>query len=366
MSRYAAPLFVVAVLLGQSAGALDCTSPTLRAASGVIGQKHQYKIAGTCSGSSGFGANIFAPSFSYEGSASWDRVTGEARQKLRFSGNDNATGARVAVAKCSQDPFLRNPPGGTAQCGPVTVQVEMQSGKIHAELIRKEFWAPHSIALAEAQALSGHDPDSAAQNVGAAIGRQVGASASGTGVGAVAGAAASLGTSTPARPRRSQVQAMAEAAGVARPRLLELEAEALAKAARIVIAGGQVQVQPMGGFGGGWSGGEQLFWHGGAVGAVLDLVVDVPAASKYAVEIYLTRAPDYGKLSFEVDGQPSAMTFNGSSPAVAPSGPFQLGTFALQAGQRKVSLMIVGKDADSTGYFAGIDKLRLYPAGAIE
>ena len=122
----------------------------------------------------------------------------------------------------------------------------------------------------------------------------------------------------------------------------------------------------MAGFGSGWSGDQQLFWSEGAPGAILDLVVQVPAASKYAVEIYMTRAPDYGKLRFEIDGKASDLTFDGMAPQVMPSGPTQLGTFALQAGTRRVSLMITGKYAQSGGYYVGIDKLRLYPAGPID
>jgi hypothetical protein len=86
----------------------------------------------------------------------------------------------------------------------------------------------------------------------------------------------------------------------------------------------------------------------------------------YALEIYLTRAPDYGQLRFEIDGQPSATIFDGVAPQVLPSGPVQLGTFPLAAGQRRVSLLLVGKHARSSGYFVGIDKLRLYPAGPID
>ena len=86
----------------------------------------------------------------------------------------------------------------------------------------------------------------------------------------------------------------------------------------------------------------------------------------YDHQDYLPRAPDYGQLRFEIDGQPSATIFDGVAPQVLPSGPVQLGTFPLAAGQRRVSLLLVGKHARSSGYFVGIDKLRLYPAGPID
>ena len=146
---------------------------------------------------------------------------------------------------------------------------------------------------------------------------------------------------------------------------MEIEADALVKNGSVQVSGGQARVQPMSSFGGGWSGGEQLLWSGGSTGAVLDLMFDVPVASKYAFEIYMTRAPDYGQVRFEIDGQASFANFDGIAPQVMAPGPTQLGTFPLQAGKHKVSLMIVGKHAQSTGYLVGIDKLRLYPAGPI-
>lgn len=156
------------------------------------------------------------------------------------------------------------------------------------------------------------------------------------------------------------------AAGTARATQMEIEGEALVSSGGFELNGGQARVQQMSGFGSGWSGDAQLFWSEGAPGAVLDLLVDVPAASKYALEIYMTRAPDFGQVRFEVDQQASEVTFDGMAPEVMTSGPIQLGTFPLQAGQRRVSLMITGKYAQSANYYVGIDKLRLYPAGPID
>ncbi|HEX9181315.1 MAG TPA: hypothetical protein VF859_13020 [Burkholderiales bacterium] len=144
---------------------------------------------------------------------------------------------------------------------------------------------------------------------------------------------------------------------------ITIEAEALVKAGKASVNSGGVTVQAMAGFGSGWSGNAQLFWTGGKVGAVLDLVIDVPAPGTYGVELYLTRAPDYGDVKIEVDGKPVAALFNGYAAKVSPGGPLMVGRFPLQPGPRKVSFMIVGKDRQSTGYFAGIDQVKLYPVG---
>jgi hypothetical protein len=144
---------------------------------------------------------------------------------------------------------------------------------------------------------------------------------------------------------------------------ITIEAEALVTAGKASVNGGRVTVQAMAGFGSGWSGNAQLFWSGGAVGAVLDLVIDIPAPGTWGVELYLTRAPDYGDLKVEVDGKPAAVEFSGYAARVSLSGPVVAGRFLLQPGPRRISFMIVGKDRQSTGYFAGIDQVKLYPVG---
>ncbi len=441
--------------------AWSCASPALKSASGVIGNLHSYKLAGSCqqAGSkteSGWGSSTttnYAYSYSYVGSARWDRASGVASEKLQFTGD--GSGARYAEATCSQDPFLKDPPGGAATCNAVKVQIEMKSGTIYEFLQKAEFWSGHKLSLAEAQALSalaasapagsgekppekppapkvpvvsadsmpepavsggaaparvpmtgtvasGSPPQDVAgraavieqmEHAGREAGREVGQSrpadagartpnASSAGARAPnapsAGASTSSASSAGARATSPAASAGARApnassAGAARtanpsaqPVQIEVEGEALVRAGAFQVAGGQVRVQPMASFGGGWSGGEQLFWSGGAVGAVLDLLVDVPAASKYALEIYMTRAPDYGQVRFEIDGKTRDVPLDGMAAQVFPTGPQQLGTFALQPGTRRISLMIIGKHPQATNYFVGIDKLRLYPAGPID
>ncbi|MCB1843676.1 MAG: hypothetical protein KDI09_11995, partial [Halioglobus sp.] len=380
----------------QPLRALECSSPTLKGASGVIGNKHSYKISGECeqtwsSTTTGAGSSTTVNSaiqFSYLGGASWDRLSGVAEEQLKISGD--STGKRFATATCSQDPFLKDPPGGPAKCGPITVQIDMDAGKIYEALTTKTFWANKKLSLAEAQALSAlgspSKPPSEPQKVKppaevfssrstpAAVSGDIIATNPGTGtvsaiqappeiadrvVAAGSLRSATTGGETLRPPPEGQLR---RAGGTAMPALrpiqMEFEAEALVRSGAFQVAGGQVQPQAMAGFGSGWSGGEQLFWSGGAVGAVLDLVIEVPAGSKYAVEIYMTRAPDYGLLQFEIDGTQSDMTFDGMAPEVMTSGPYPLGTFPIQAGTRRISLMIIGKYSQSGGYYVGIDKLR--------
>lgn len=355
-------------LLAPAAWSMDCGSPSLKSASGVIGKEHSYKIAGTCThawsktetswGSSS--TTNYGLTFVYSGGATWNRATGVAIEKLGFKGD--STGARHATATCTQDPFLTNAPGGAVSCGPVSVQLEIAAGKPYEVLTQKTFWAYRKLSLVEAQALSAQSstkpppppPPPPEPKPDVPVVSAAGA-APGVAVAEPPVAPAGRALARPATPARTAVQ----------PVLLEIEAEALVKSNAFQVTGGQARVQPMGGFGGAWSGGEQLFWSGGAAGAVLDLLIDIPAGSKYAVEAYFTRAPDYAQLKIEVDGKPSPVTFDGMAPTVAQTGPTQVGNFPLPAGQRRISLMIVGKHPQSSGYYVGIDRIRLYPAGPL-
>lgn len=140
------------------------------------------------------------------------------------------------------------------------------------------------------------------------------------------------------------------------------EAERLLSSGKFLIRGGQAVAQDMSGFGRGWTGDAQLFWTGGAVGATLDLLVDVPVDGSWTVEIALTQAPDYGQLAFEVDQHPVTQTFDGYAPRVAGPVKVSLGTFAMQKGARMVSLKIIGRNPAASGWLAGVDHVVLRPA----
>ncbi|MBX9694436.1 MAG: hypothetical protein K2Z81_18765 [Cyanobacteria bacterium] len=147
--------------------------------------------------------------------------------------------------------------------------------------------------------------------------------------------------------------------------MFTVEGEDLVKAGKIQTSSGKAVVQRMNNFGQGWSQNEQLFWTGGAVGATLDLIVEVPVAATYAVELYMTRAPDYADFLMEIDGKPSSLKFSGYTPNVMSPNPMQVGNFPLQSGMRKLSLLIVGKYPQGTGYLVGIDRIVFYPSGPI-
>ena len=149
----------------------------------------------------------------------------------------------------------------------------------------------------------------------------------------------------------------------ARPTLLDIEAEESVNAGRVTVTGGGTHVQPMQQFGSGWSGDSQLFWAGGSVGDALELVVMVPAAGDYAMEVHLTRAPDYGDVRVSVNGRSTGLQISLYSPRVMAPIPAQSGRFALEAGLNTIRFEIAGKSAASSGYFVGIDRVRFSPTG---
>ncbi len=137
---------------------------------------------------------------------------------------------------------------------------------------------------------------------------------------------------------------------------------------RAVASAGTVIAQPMSTFGNGWSNDAQLFWRDGAVGAVLDLSVPVLADGRYEVGVCLTRAPDYGVITVEVEGEPATVegyaavpgSIDCYAPQVSQPECITTGTVALRAGpDRRISFMIVGRNPQSSDVFVGIDRVVL-------
>jgi len=140
--------------------------------------------------------------------------------------------------------------------------------------------------------------------------------------------------------------------------LLNIEAESLKMA-----PAGAASVQQMQQFGSGWSGNAQLFWGAKGIGDTLTLSFDVPVASAYSVELYMTRAPDFGDAEVRIgEAAYPVLKFSGFSPKVMSSGPIQMGKVELSAGTNTIRFRITGKYKDSKGFRVGIDRLRLYPA----
>ena len=321
-----------------------CSQIRLMTASGVIGMRHQYTISAHCSREvsqvekdlfKSKSKNVQSVSIDVLASASWDRKSGEASESIKFNGTSQGT--RVATAICSEDPWLKDPPGGPGSCHNINAQATVNAGETPDVLISKVFYLARSVSLDEAQALSKTHPSGPppapppmpTNPPGKAGDRHSGS------IGATGPAAAGPGTAP-----------------------ISFPAEDLVSAGKVHVSQGKVMVQTMSAFGPGWGNNAQLLWGEAGVGAVLDMTVDIAIPGTYALQMSMTRAPDYATVSIEVDGKPGP-EFVGWAPSVMPPWPFSAGTFPLLPGARQVTLRITGKRAASTGYLVGVDHIVL-------
>jgi len=343
---------------------LSCGNVRLASASGVIGPKHHYTFSAQCSyqgvtckswpGGSQC-TNSVSIYFDVLGTGEWVRATGIAKETLKFTGS--ASGVRLATGTgCTQDPWLKDPPS-PGSCGHISVSAKLESSGPFPEILMKPeiFLLARKVMLQEAKALSQKlasnnpppppPPPSPKPNIPTA---RIGDRSPGNQV------VASI--PTPPSP----------ATGPLPPPAVRLvtEGEALVKTGSFEVTGGRVGAQLMSGFGPDWSGNAQLLWVQGGVGAVLDLIVNVPANGKYALELHMTRAPDYGIISVEVAGTLAEKHFYGYRQKVQPSGGYPMGIFPMAAGKRRVALKVIGKAPESTGYLVGVDKIVLTRVGA--
>jgi hypothetical protein len=125
--------------------------------------------------------------------------------------------------------------------------------------------------------------------------------------------------------------------------------------------GGRCSTQDMEQFGvGNWSGGRQLFCaaQGPQMVTVL-LPVERPGLQR--LELYATRAPDFGIVEVYLDGVPLGRAFDAWSFGVLASGAIPLGERMLQAGSHELTFVVRTKNPASTGFQLGIDAIALTP-----
>ena len=143
------------------------------------------------------------------------------------------------------------------------------------------------------------------------------------------------------------------------PSTITIEGEDLTVGAN---TGAATQIQNFPAFG--WSGDMQLWWPVTSAGNTLELNFNVALAGNYGVSVNLTRAADYGNLKFFLNGTPlTGVDFAGYNNGVITN-LHSLGNLTLLPGQNTLTLEVIGKDASSSNYFAGIDYLELVPESA--
>lgn len=110
-----------------------------------------------------------------------------------------------------------------------------------------------------------------------------------------------------------------------------------------------------------WSHGEQLFCNAQRGGWV-ELGFDVPKAGRYRVRILATAAPDYGIVRAAIDGRKLPPEFDLYAGRVCPAGSLELGTHDLSAGNHRLRVTAVGKNATERSFSFGLDAVDIITA----
>jgi hypothetical protein len=135
-----------------------------------------------------------------------------------------------------------------------------------------------------------------------------------------------------------------------------------AETAEIVERRGvRTRVQRTEGFGlGNWSGDAQLLVDGN-LGDALVVAAPVAKTDRYQLAVYLTLAPNFGRIQPSLDGERLGEPVDLYAPRPIVSGRVILRTGSLQAGRHTIRFEIVGKDQKSTWTSFGIDCFEVAP-----
>jgi len=136
-----------------------------------------------------------------------------------------------------------------------------------------------------------------------------------------------------------------------------LEAEQLEL---LASQGGRCSMQEMDSFGAGnWSEGRQLFCH--SEGQLWARVRLPSSSGRQRLDLYLTRAPDFGILEVLLDRRPIGAAYDAWAPAVLASGAIHFGEHELAAGDHELSFVVRTKNPASEAFHIGIDAVALVP-----
>jgi hypothetical protein len=128
----------------------------------------------------------------------------------------------------------------------------------------------------------------------------------------------------------------------------------------VASAGARCSTQEMTVFGAGnWSGERQLFCRAQAEQMFVTVQLPVAISGVQRLELYATRAPDFGVLEVFLDNQPIGTPYDAWAPAVLASGAISLGERRLAAGSHELSFLIRGKNRASSGFHLGVDAIAL-------
>ena len=106
----------------------------------------------------------------------------------------------------------------------------------------------------------------------------------------------------------------------------------------------------------GLSNNKQLFWQEAEPGDQLDLSFISETGGRHPVDLFYTKAPDYGDYQLFLNGSPLTGTIEGYAEEVQRD-QLQLGEHALKKGENTLSIRIQGRSPTEDRAFVGIDAL---------
>jgi len=109
---------------------------------------------------------------------------------------------------------------------------------------------------------------------------------------------------------------------------------------------------------GAWSGGAQLFWTEPQAEQTLTIPFEVAETGEYSLLLMLTHSWDYGIFEFAIDGTPIGKAVDLYNKTVVTKDKI-FGPVSLEAGERTLTVRNAGKNAESAGYFFGLDGILL-------
>jgi len=110
-----------------------------------------------------------------------------------------------------------------------------------------------------------------------------------------------------------------------------------------------------------WTNGTHLWFTPKDTGAYFEFYINVPSDGKYKLVVQNTIAFDYGKIQFSIDGVKIDRIYDCYSPNAGVMGEKALANVTMKSGVHVIRVEVVGKNKLSSGYYAGIDYLRVLP-----
>ena len=112
-----------------------------------------------------------------------------------------------------------------------------------------------------------------------------------------------------------------------------------------------------------WSGDSQFILKAYGAGDYVKFWINVPERGEYRLTARFTKAGDFGTVQHAIDGQAIGGQVDLYDPTVRRTDELELGSIVLTPGLHEFTAKITGKNNASSGYFYGLDYIKLEKFG---